>query len=265
MPAEPYGAALIGPIPCRAGRRRGACGWRGRYGARCARTADRPDARPAAAVRDAERLVQVEVETSPPNSPGLRVAQQRVEVGAVDVHLPAVLVHDLAELGDAVLVDAVRRRVGHHDRGEVVGVLRRTSPRRSSRSTVPSSAALTTTTRMPAITADAALVPCAEDGIRQTSRCRVAVRPVVAADRQQPGELALRAGVGLDRDPVVAGDLGEPALELLDERDGSPRRPRPARTGAGRRSPASVTGSISVVALSFIVHEPSGIMPRSSA
>ena len=34
----------------------------------------------------------------------------------------------------------------------------------------PSSAAFTTTTRIPAITAEAALVPWAEDGIRQTSR-----------------------------------------------------------------------------------------------
>ena len=42
--------------------------------------------------------------------------------------------------------------------------------RRSSRSTEPSSAALTTTTFIPAITADAALVPWAEDGIRQTRR-----------------------------------------------------------------------------------------------
>ena len=45
----------------------------------------------------------------------------------------------------------------------------------------------------------------------------VAVGPVVAADREQAGELALRAGVGLDRDPVVAGDLGQPGLELADE------------------------------------------------
>ncbi len=42
--------------------------------------------------------------------------------------------------------------------------------RRSSRSTEPSSAAFTTTTFIPAITADAALVPWAEDGIRQTLR-----------------------------------------------------------------------------------------------
>lgn len=41
---------------------------------------------------------------------------------------------------------------------------------RSSTSTSPSVSVLTTTTRMPAITAEAALVPCAEAGIRQTSR-----------------------------------------------------------------------------------------------
>ena len=42
--------------------------------------------------------------------------------------------------------------------------------RRSSRSTDPSSVALTTTTFIPAITAEAALVPWADDGIRQTRR-----------------------------------------------------------------------------------------------
>ena len=42
--------------------------------------------------------------------------------------------------------------------------------RRSARSIDPSSVAFTTTTFMPAITAEAALVPCAEDGIRQTLR-----------------------------------------------------------------------------------------------
>ena len=89
--------------------------------------------------------------------------------------------------------------------------------RRSSRSTDPSSAALTTTTRIPAITAEAALVPCAEDGIRQTSRAGVAVGVVVGADGQQPGQLALRPGVRLDGDPVVAGHLGQPALELVDQ------------------------------------------------
>ena len=82
---------------------------------------------------------------------------------------------------------------------------------RSARSTLPSSSQATTTTRMPAITALAALVPCALDGIRHTSRCALAAVAVVGADGQQPGQLALRAGVGLHAHRVVAGDLGQPA------------------------------------------------------
>ena len=45
----------------------------------------------------------------------------------------------------------------------------------------------------------------------------VAPGEVVAADREEPGELALGAGVGLDGDRGVAGDLREPGLELGDE------------------------------------------------
>ena len=42
--------------------------------------------------------------------------------------------------------------------------------RKSSRSTEPSAAAFTTTTRSPASAAEAALVPCADEGIRQIVR-----------------------------------------------------------------------------------------------
>ncbi len=38
--------------------------------------------------------------------------------------------------------------------------------------------------------------------------------PVVGADGQQAGQLPLRPRVGLDGDPVVAGDLGQPLLQL---------------------------------------------------
>ena len=95
MPAEPYGAAdradRAAPL--------GAAG-PGRNGARCARTADRADARAAAAVRDAERLVQVQVRhVGAERRPGGQ-ADQRVEVGAVHVDLAARLVHGRADLGD---------------------------------------------------------------------------------------------------------------------------------------------------------------------
>ena len=82
---------------------------------------------------------------------------------------------------------------------------------------MPSASVATTTTRMPAITALAALVPCADAGIRQMSRAVVAVAPVERPDREEPGELALRAGVRLERDGVVAGDRAEPVLQVGDE------------------------------------------------
>ena len=87
---------------------------------------------------------------------------------------------------------------------------------RSARSTLPSSSQATTTTRMPAICADAGLVPCADAGIRQTSRCAFAARGVVRPDDQQSRVLALRAGVGLQRDRRVAGDRAQHALEPGD-------------------------------------------------
>ena len=86
------------------------------------RDADRTHAGAAAAVRDAEGLVQVEVADVAAEVAEPGVAQQRVEVGAVDVDLSPGLVHRRGDRDDLVLVDAVRRRVGDHQRGEGVGV-----------------------------------------------------------------------------------------------------------------------------------------------
>ena len=128
---------------------------------------------------------------------------------------------------------------------------------------MPSASVATTTTRKPASTADAAFVPCALDGMRQMSRSGLAVGAWSRGSREA-GELALAAGVRLQRDGVVAGDLGEPGLELLDQPerpdDVCLRRERVRFANAGQ-----VMACISVAALSFIVHDPSGIMPRSSA
>ena len=55
---------------------------------------DRADAGPAAAVGDAERLVQVEVADVGAEVAGLGEADEGVEVGAVDVHLAAGVVDD---------------------------------------------------------------------------------------------------------------------------------------------------------------------------
>ena len=55
------------------------------------RHSDRPDAGTTASVRDAERLVQVQVRHVTAELTGLRHTEQRVEVRAVDVHLSAVV------------------------------------------------------------------------------------------------------------------------------------------------------------------------------
>ena len=69
----------------------------GRNGARCSATATGPTPGPAAAVRDAERLVQVEVAHVAAERARPGHADQRVEVGAVDVDLAARRVHRVAD------------------------------------------------------------------------------------------------------------------------------------------------------------------------
>ena len=88
---------------------------------------------------------------------------------------------------------------------------------RSATSTLPSASQATTTTFIPAMTAEAGLVPWAETGMRQTSRCASPRCCVIVADGEQARIFALAAGVGLQRDRVEAGDLGEHRLELLEE------------------------------------------------
>ena len=107
-------------------------------------------------------------------------------------------------------------------------------------------------------------MPCADSGIRHTVAALAPAR-VVAADREQAGELALRPRVGLQRHRVVAGDLAQRALRARRTARGSPRPGRAGANGCMAANSGHVIGIISVVALSFIVHDPSGIIVRSSA
>src|SRR5690606_28372155 len=81
------------------------------------------DAGTAAAVRDAEGLVQVQVRDVRAPLAGFGDADQRGHVGAVGVDLAAVAVDDPADLDHILLEHAVRGGVGHHQRREVGGIL----------------------------------------------------------------------------------------------------------------------------------------------
>ena len=84
---------------------------------------DRPRARPAAAVRLRERLVQVEVDDVEAHVAGPRDPHHRVQVRAVVVERAADVVHDRRDLADVAVEQAERVRVREHQAGDVLGRL----------------------------------------------------------------------------------------------------------------------------------------------
>ena len=89
------------------------------------RHGDRAHARTAAAVRDGKRLVKIEVTHIGADRRRTREPDLRVHVGAVHVHLAAMLVDDGADLADFFLEHTVRRRIRDHQRRELVAMLQR--------------------------------------------------------------------------------------------------------------------------------------------
>ena len=120
-------------------------------------------------MRDAEGLVQVQVGDIAAELSGIAKSHHGVQVGAVDVDLAAMLMDDLADLGDGLFEHAVRRGIGDHQRRQVGAVLLGLGPQIPDID-IASLSHCTTTTFRPAICAEAGLVPWAELGIRQTLR-----------------------------------------------------------------------------------------------
>ena len=145
---------------------------------------------------------------SNPMSPGPRAAHDRVQVRAVVVERPAQLVDDRGDLGDVLVEEPERVRVGEHQAGDLVGRL-----------------------RAQVVDVDAAaLVGGDLDRLVAGHRHRRRVGPVggvggqhlgpllaailvVGAGEQQPGELAVRAGRRLQADVRKAADLAQRALQ----------------------------------------------------
>ena len=90
-----------------------------REGRQRRRQHDRPRARPAAAVRRRERLVQVDVHGVDAEIAGSNLADDGVEVGAVAVEVGAGLVHGVGDLDHFRLEQPASVRIGQHDRGDV--------------------------------------------------------------------------------------------------------------------------------------------------
>ena len=180
---------------------------------------DGPDAGASAAVRDAERLVQVQVrhvaaELARPGEP-----DERVEVRTVDVHLSTSGMYEGACLPDVLFEHPVRGRVGDHDRRDPRAVLRQLGAQvvELDRPVVGRGDHDDAQTRERRGRRIGAVRRCGDQTHVTVDVVGPRDRPQVAADRQQPGELALRTGVRLHRDRGVPGDLGEPGREGVDQ------------------------------------------------
>src|SRR5665213_3800021 len=82
------------------------------------RDGDRSDARTTATVRNAERLVQVQMRhirayRTRPGQP-----DESIEVGAIDVNLATHLMHGHTYLANTYLENTMRRGISQHDRGD---------------------------------------------------------------------------------------------------------------------------------------------------
>ncbi len=117
---------------------------------------------------------------------------------------------------------------------------------------------------MPAITAEAGLVPWADVGMRQTVRwssprlrwyARIVSRPVYSP---------IAPELGCSETAREARDLGDPRAQLLDDRRVARGLRLAGANGCTFAQPGIVTGIISAAALSFIVQLPSGIIACAS-
>ena len=194
----------------------------------------RTDARSAAAVRNAEGLVQVQVRDVAAELARRGQADHRVHVRAVHIHLAAVRVHDLADFAHVLLEHAVRGRIRDHDRRELVGVLLGLRLQvfdidvalRVARHHDHLHAGHLRRRRVRAVR---------RSGNQADVAMRFAARRVIRVDDQQAGVFALRAGVRLQRHGRVAGGRDQHLLRADRSFRGSRRSARPARTdGSGR-------------------------------
>ena len=98
---------------------------RGLVGRELARHADAALTGTSTAVGDGKGLMEVEVADICADEAGVGPAALAVHIGTIHVDQSAAVVHDLEELTDVYLEDAVRTRVGDHGAGEAVLILLR--------------------------------------------------------------------------------------------------------------------------------------------
>ena len=172
-----------------------------------------------ASVRRGEGFVQVEVHHVDAEVAGARLAYERVHVGAVHVEQRAFGVQDVGDAVNLALEDADGGGVGEHERGGVLvhhaGEFREVHHALRVRLEVG---------HLIAADRGGGGVGAVRRVRDQDLLARVALALVIRADKQDAGELAVRAGGGLQRDGVHAGDLDEAVLQELHDAEATLRQ-----------------------------------------
>ena len=210
----------------------------GRNGAEVRLDADRPRARPAAAVRRREGLVQVEVADVEAEVARARDAEDRVEVGAVHVDLHALGVAHLGDLVDARLEHA--RACWAAVIMNAADVLVEVRARGRARSTSPFALGLELDHRV-ARRARSTPGSCRAPSRGSAPCVRRSPRDEVIRARiiEHAGQLALGAGGGLERDVRPCPTISARSRASSCMSWSAPCAAPPASADAGARSPAA--------------------------
>ena len=188
----------------------------GQEGNQVLRHSDGPHAGAAAAVRNAKRLVQVEVADVGAERSGIGQTHESVKVGAIHINLAAVSMHDGGDLLDAALEHAVGGRVGDHERGKVRRMLRRLGAK-VGEIDVPLGVAGHGHDREASHRGARGIGAVRGGGDQADLAAALAARLVPPADGEQARVFAVGAGVGLKRNGRETGDFREPGLQIGEE------------------------------------------------
>ena len=197
---------------------------------------NRAHAGAAAAVGNAEGLVQVEVADIGAIETRLAQAHLGVEVGAIEVNLAAAGVHQLADTANSRLKHAVGGGIGDHQRRQLLGVGSGLGLQVGEINV----AGLIAGHRhhLQAGHHGAGWVCAVGTGGNQANGAMgVPLAAVPGPDRQQAGIFPLGAGIGLQRHAGKTGDQRQPALQIRRQKlvpGGLPSRSEGVQLAEGR-------------------------------
>ena len=169
----------------------------------------------AAAVRDAEGLVKVEVTSIGTEIARAADADEGVEVGAIEIDLAASLVDLFAKVTNASFENTVGGGIGDHGRGDAGAVFLNLGVE-VGEVDVAGGIAGHGDDAEAGEDGGGRIGPVGGDGDEADVALGLAAGELPAADSKEAGVFALGAGVGLEGDVRQAGDLAEPVLEVGD-------------------------------------------------